>query len=99
MSDRIVHCKKLDKDLPGLARAPYKNELGRLIYEQISAEAWQGWRTDSVKYINTYRVDLSSAEGQKFMFKQCALYFGFEDGDLAPTAFTPVAHDHDHDKH
>ena len=88
---RIVHCRKLDKDLPGLERPPYKNELGKRIFEEISQEAWEMWKKDSVKYINTYKVDLTSQEGQKFMFKQCAVYFGFEEGDLAQTAFVPKA--------
>ncbi len=93
MSDapRMVHCKKLGRELPGLPRHPYKNDLGKRIYEEISKEAWDGWLKDSVKYINTYRVDLTSQEGQKFMFKQCAVYFGFEEGDLAETAFVPKA--------
>ncbi len=86
---RIVHCRLLKKDLPGLERPPYKNDLGQKIYAEISKEAWQKWLTDSVKYINTYRVDLASTDGQKFMLKQCAVYFGFEEGDLANTAFVP----------
>src|ERR1700733_15340175 len=63
MADRIVHCRLLKKDLPGLDRQPYKNDLGRRIYEEVSKEAWQQWLKDSVKYINTYRVDLASPEG------------------------------------
>jgi Fe-S cluster biosynthesis and repair protein YggX len=89
--ERIVHCRHLKKDLPGLKRPPYKNELGKRIYEEVSQEAWDQWLKDSVKYINTYRVDLASPEGQKFMFKQCAIYFGFEEGELAQTAFVPEA--------
>jgi Fe-S cluster biosynthesis and repair protein YggX len=88
-TDRIVHCKKLGKDLPGLSRAPYRNELGQQIFENISKEAWAGWLKDSVKYINTYRVDLSTTEGQKFMLKQCGIYFGFEEGQLIGTAWVP----------
>ena len=90
---RIVHCHLLKQDLPGLDRQPYKNELGKRIYEEISKDAWQKWLGDSVKFINTYRVDLASPEGQKFMLKQCAIYFGFEQGDLAETAFVPKAED------
>jgi Fe-S cluster biosynthesis and repair protein YggX len=86
---RIVHCRILKKDLPGLDRQPYKNELGKKIYDEVSKEAWGKWLQDSVKYINTYRVDLASSEGQKFMLKQCAIYFGYEEGDLAQTAYTP----------
>jgi Fe-S cluster biosynthesis and repair protein YggX len=88
--ERIVHCRKLNKDLPGLARPPYRNELGQRIYNEVSKEAWDMWLKDSVKYVNTYRVDLTSPEGQKFMFKQCAVYFGFEEGELAQTAFVPA---------
>ena len=48
------------------------------------------WIKDSVKFINTYRVDLTSPEGQKFMFDQAEVYFGFKDGKLADTAFVPA---------
>ncbi len=89
---RIVHCRLLKKDLPGLDRPPYKNELGKRLYDEVSKEAWAQWLKDSVKYINTYRVDLASDEGQKFMLKQCAIYFGYEEGDLAQTAYTPRDH-------
>ena len=83
MPERIVHCRHLKKDLPGLDRAPFRNELGQKIFEEISKDAWQMWLKDSVKFINTYRVDLASSEGQKFMAKQCAIYFGFEQGEAA----------------
>ena len=87
---RLVMCKKLGKELPGLSRPPYKNELGQRIYDEISKEAWDAWLKDSVKFINTYRVDLTSAEGQKFMFEQCEIYFGYKDGKAADTAFVPA---------
>ena len=86
---RMVMCKKLGKELPGLTRQPYKNELGKRIYDEVSQEAWNGWIKDSVKFINTYRVDVTTAEGQKFMFEQAEVYFGFKDGKLADTAFVP----------
>jgi Fe-S cluster biosynthesis and repair protein YggX len=86
----MVHCKKLGKELPGLERVPYRNELGQRIYNEISKEAWDQWLKESVRYVNTYRVDLATPEGQKFMFKQCAIYFGFEEGEMAETAFVPT---------
>lgn len=87
--ERMVQCRKLGKQLPGLSKPPYKNELGRRIYEEVSKEAWDQWLKESVRFINTYRVDLASKEGQDFMMKQTAVYFGFEEGDLAQTAWTP----------
>jgi hypothetical protein len=36
-------------------------------------------------------VDLATSEGQKFMLKQCAVYFSLEEGELAQTAWTAPA--------
>ena len=87
---RMVKCRKLGKELPALTRQPYKNDLGKRLYEEVSQEAWNMWLKDSVKFINTYRLDLTSAEGQKFMFEQCEVYFGMKEGRLADTAFVPA---------
>jgi Fe-S cluster biosynthesis and repair protein YggX len=89
MTDRIVHCRLLKKDLPGLERPPFRNELGQKIFAEVSKEGWQAWVKDSVRFINTYRVDLATPEGQKFMLHQCAVYFGYEEGKQADTAWTP----------
>ncbi len=85
----MVQCRKLDKLLPGLKRKPYRNELGQRIYDEISQEAWDGWVRESVRLVNTYRIDLGSSSGQQFLLKQAAVYFGFEGGDMAETAWTP----------
>jgi Fe-S cluster biosynthesis and repair protein YggX len=98
MTERIVHCRHLKKDLPGLARPPYRNELGQRIFAEISKEAWDMWLKDSVKFINTYRVDLAAPEGQKFMLDQCAIYFGYEKGELAGTAWSAPTADGSADK-
>lgn len=86
---RIVHCRKLDKDLPGLPFKPFDDEMGQRIYDEISMEAWQKWLQESVRYVNTYRLDLADPKAQEFMRKQMAIHFGFEQGDLAATAWVP----------
>jgi Fe-S cluster biosynthesis and repair protein YggX len=93
--NRIIHCVKLDQDLPGLARPPFPNELGKEIYERVSKEAWDQWLEESVRYINTYRVDLSSREGTEFMMKQLRIWLGLDQGELAATAWTPPEEDAD----
>ena len=71
----------------GLDRPPFRNELGQKhLRRGLEGCAGRQWLKDSVKFINTYRVDLASSEGQKFMAKQCAIYFGFEEGETAQTA-------------
>lgn len=91
--NRIVHCVKLKKDLPGLLKPPFPNALGQQIFENVSKEAWDLWLQESVRYINTYRVDLSSKQGQEFMVKQLKVWIGLEEGQLAATAWTPPKQD------
>ena len=33
---RMVHCVKFDKDLPGLDRIPWRGDLGKRVYENVS---------------------------------------------------------------
>ncbi len=91
MSDevRMVMCRKLGEMLPGLKRPPYRNELGQRLFEDVSQKAWDGWLRDSVKLVNTYKPDLATVAGTRFMMDQCEIYFGYKDGDLAATAWTP----------
>ena len=86
---RMVMCKKLGKELPGLPFKPFPNELGQEIFENVSMEAWQMWIKESPRYINTYRIDLQSAQGQEFLRQQMRIFFGFDEGEMADTAFTP----------
>lgn len=86
---RIVRCKKLGQDLPGIPFKPFPSEFGQLLYDHVSLQAWQMWIRESPRYINTYRLDLQSKEGRDFLEKQMRIFFGFEEGELAETAFSP----------
>ncbi len=86
---REVDCIKLGKRLPGLRRPPFPNAIGEQIFASVSQEAWDQWLQESVRLINTYRVDLATKEGTEFLVKQLRIWFGFEDGELAATAWTP----------
>lgn len=92
-SPRLVECIKLKKTLPGLKKPPFPTAFGEQIYENVSEEAWKLWLTESVRIINTYRLDLSSREGTEFMLKQMKVWFGFEEGEIAATAWTPPKDD------
>lgn len=86
--EHTVHCRKLNQQLPGLKRPPFKNELGQRIYNDVSKQAWDEWLRYSVRIINTLGIDLASEAGQKEMLHQTSVYFGYEEGELAPTAWT-----------
>lgn len=85
---RTVTCIKLKEELPALPFKPFPTEFGQMIYDRVSMQAWRMWLQESPRYINTYRIDLQSAEGRDFLEKQMRVFFGFEDGELAETAWT-----------
>jgi Fe-S cluster biosynthesis and repair protein YggX len=86
---RIVKCIKLGQELPGLPFKPFPTELGQQIFDNVSLQAWQMWLAESPRYINTYRLDLQSPDGRAFLEKQMKLFYGFERGDMAETAWRP----------
>jgi Fe-S cluster biosynthesis and repair protein YggX len=86
---RMVKCSKYGVELPGIPFKPFPTELGQQIYDNVSMQAWQGWLQESPRYINTYRLDLQTAEGREFLEQQMRVFFGFEQGELADTAWRP----------
>ena len=86
---RMVQCKKLGEELPGIPFRPFPTPFGLEIYNHVSMQAWQMWLKESPRYINTYRLDLQTKEGRDFLEQQMKLFFNFEDGDLADTAWRP----------
>ncbi|MEK7704329.1 MAG: oxidative damage protection protein [Myxococcota bacterium] len=90
---RTVHCKKLNRDLPGLDFPPLRNELGRRIYDNISAEAWKMWVRHSTMIINEYQLNLTEAKAQDILREQMERFL-FGDGAELPPDYVPPSHDH-----
>ena len=86
---RMVNCIKLKQELPAIPFRPFPTDFGLEIYNKVSMQAWQMWLKESPRYINTYRLDLQTKEGRDFLEKQMKVFFGFEEGDLADTAWVP----------
>ncbi len=87
--ERMVFCKKLGRELPGLTFQPFDDELGRRLYLEISAQAWQMWLEHSKMLINEYRLDLVTPQAFKFLHEQCESFF-FGEGSVAPPDFKHV---------
>lgn len=85
---RMVHCAKLKKELPGLDEAPLPGELGKRIYENISAEAWDLWIQQQLMMANEYKLNLIEPDVQKKLDEFCEQFL-FGDQDLTPPEHTP----------
>lgn len=82
MSERTVDCVKLKKVAPGLNEQPFPGELGKEIYEKVSAEVWKEWQDDfMIKIINEYRLDLTDEAQYKILIEQMRAFLGLETGE------------------
>ena len=85
---RIVHCKKLDKEVEGLKVPPYPGKLGQRIFENISQEAWQMWLNHQTMLINEYRLTPFEPKARKFLEEEMEKFL-FGEGSEIPQEFVP----------
>jgi Fe-S cluster biosynthesis and repair protein YggX len=72
---RIVHCIKLNKDLPGLDRPPALGEIGKKVYDNVSKEAFKMFLDYFKMIVNEYRLDLNSPESDKIYEERMREFF------------------------
>jgi len=81
MTVRTVKCIKLGRELPGLEKPPFPGELGKQIFENISAEAWLQWKNDlQIKILNEYRLNMSDPKDYQTLMQQMKLFLNLEGG-------------------
>ena len=89
MSGRQVSCVKLKKDAPGLDKAPFPGELGKRLFDNVSAEGWELWLEHQKMLMNEYRIDLADKSARQLLKQQCE-QFCFGDGSAPPPDFRPT---------
>jgi Fe-S cluster biosynthesis and repair protein YggX len=88
MAERMVKCVKLQRELPGLEKPPFNDELGQRIYENVSKEAWVMFREHLKMVINEYRLALGTEEANRIVEEQTVNYF-FGPGSALPPGYVP----------
>ncbi len=78
---RKVKCVKLGKELPGLEKPPFSGELGRLIYENVSREAWEMWNDMQIKILNEYRLNMGNKRDYEVLLEQMQLFLNLKAGE------------------
>jgi Fe-S cluster biosynthesis and repair protein YggX len=85
---RMVNCQLLGKKLPGLDFQTYPGELGKRIFDNISAEAWQGWLSHQTMLINENRLSPINPEHRKFLETEMEKFL-FGGGAEKPAGYVP----------
>jgi Fe-S cluster biosynthesis and repair protein YggX len=90
-AERMVHCVKFGRELPGLTEPPWPGPLGQRIYEQVSARAWRLWEDRMRMILNEYRLMPWQKEAQDMMARAMEEFF-FGEGAALPPGYTPSGH-------
>ncbi|MBQ0713156.1 MAG: oxidative damage protection protein [Porticoccus sp.] len=67
---RMVHCKKLNKELEGLDAAPFPGPKGQEIYDNISKQAWEDWLEHQTRLINEKRLNMMDMTARTYLSEQ-----------------------------
>ena len=87
---RMVMCKKLGKELPGLAFKPWSNELGQRVFDSISQDAWKLWTEHFKMVMNEYRLAGVTDQASQVLFQQAEKFFFGEGSELPPDYKAPA---------
>lgn len=82
MSTRLVNCIKLNKELPGLDKPPFSGDMGKRIFEEVSAEAWAMWKDMQIKILNEYRLNLADPKDYQKLIDQMMSFLNLNSGDV-----------------
>ncbi len=80
---RTVHCRKYQKDLPGLETPPFPGPKGEDIFNHISAQAWGDWVAHQTLLINEKHLSLMDKEARAYLNEQRDKFFSGEEVDNA----------------
>jgi Fe-S cluster biosynthesis and repair protein YggX len=85
---RMIHCIKLGREAEGMDFPPYPGELGKRIYENVSKEAWEGWKKQQTMLINENRLSLADPSARKYLMEQTEAHF-FGTGAEKASGYVP----------
>ncbi|MEX0619804.1 MAG: oxidative damage protection protein [Pseudohongiellaceae bacterium] len=80
---RMVHCRKYNKELPGLPMAPYPGPKGQDIYENVSQQAWSDWLKQQTMLINEKQLSMVNSHDRKYLEQERDKFLNNEDHDTA----------------
>ena len=86
---RMVHCAKLDRELPALDAPPVGGSLGQRIYNEVSQQAWEMWEQQATLLMNHYGLSMGDPEARKFLREQMEEFFFAPDAKM-PAEFDPA---------
>lgn len=91
---RTVFCQKLKIEAPGLAFQTWPGELGKRVFENISAQAWDQWVNHQTMLINEYRLNPMDPKSKELIVGEMEKFL-FGEGSEKPEDFVPPSNPND----
>ena len=91
---RTVFCQKLKIDAPGLAFQTWPGELGKRVFENISAQAWDQWVAHQTMLINEQRLNPMDPKAKEMIVGEMEKFL-FGEGSDVPEDFVPPSNPND----
>lgn len=87
---RMVHCRKYQRDLPGLDAPPYPGPKGQDVFEHVSKQAWEEWQQHQTMLINEKHLSLMDPNTRKYLQGEMDKFLSGEDYDQAEGYVPPT---------
>lgn len=79
MNHNLVFCRCLKQELPSLEDAPFKGNIGQIIKDNVSAQAFNDWLEMQIKIINEERLDLSEESAQERLYRSMIQFLNLDE--------------------
>jgi Fe-S cluster biosynthesis and repair protein YggX len=87
MNSETIRCRRCEKDVAPLEKAPFRNELGERILAEICSPCWKEWLQHQTLLINHYGLDPRDRAAKSFLYEQIEqMLFGGDGGKEIDTS-------------
>lgn len=85
---RTVFCRKYQKEMEGMDKAPYPGPRGQEIFETVSKQAWQEWLQHQTMLINENRLNMMDSDTQSYLKSEFDKFLSGKDYEK-PDGYVP----------
>ncbi len=86
---RMVFCRKYQKEMEGLAAAPFPGPKGQDVFDNVSKQAWQEWLQHQTMLINEKHLNMMDMTARTYLSEQMQKFLSGEDFDAADGYVAP----------
>ncbi len=76
---RTVFCRKYQREMEGLEKAPFPGPKGQDLFDNLSRQAWDEWQKHQTMLINERRLSMMDPQARRFIQEEMDKFFSNQD--------------------